>query len=303
MLKKYSAQEIADFLNARLIGDNILITEPTTLEDVKSNCVTFISKETELHNVQDALFIVDPAYKADGDTKNSYILVENPRLAFAYILDKYFVRKYKHNIPRSSTIGTNVIIKENVVIGENVIIEDDVFIGNNSRIDHGVIIYSKTTIGNHCLIEANSVIGNSGLGEIKIESGEYYSMPHVGGVQIADNVKIGSNCTIGRGVISNTIIGYGTKLGPQVNIGHNCLIGNNCLIAGRTHISGSVKIGYSSKLWANCTIKDGISIGDNCTVGIGAIVTNDIESDIMVMGLEALKLKSLVKFKKDTQYK
>ena len=95
----------------------------------------------------------------------------------------------------------------------------------------------------------------------------------------------------------------GTKIGPQVNIGHNSAIGKNCQIAGRTHISGSVKIGNSSKLWANCTIKDGISIGNNCTVGIGAIVTKDIESDITVMGLEALKLKSLVKFKKDSQYK
>ncbi|MFA7090230.1 MAG: DapH/DapD/GlmU-related protein [Arcobacteraceae bacterium] len=126
---------------------------------------------------------------------------------------------------------------------------------------------------------------------------------HLGKVIIEDFIEIGANSTIARGTLNDTIIKKYTKIGPQVNIGHNTFIDENCEIAGRTHTSGSVKIGKNCFIGANCSIKNGIKIGNNCTVGIGAIVTKDIADHVSVMGLEALPLRKLVKFKNEQDYK
>ncbi len=45
-----------------------------------------------------------------------------------------------------------------------------------------------------------------------------------------------------------------------------------------------------------------VCIGDNVVVGIGALVIRDIPSNSKVMGLEAIELKEVEKFKVSTQY-
>lgn len=296
------AKEIASFLNTSLIGEDILINNVCSISKIKKHSLSFISKVNYIEDLNsEALIFINKNYHINKNSKNSYIVVADPRLAFAKIIEKFF---YKHQtgISENATISQDVIIGSNCYIGNNVTIEEGVIIGSNTSIGHNSTILKNVVIGNTCNIGANCVIGNDGLGTAR-DGDELVMIRHLGSVIIEDNVEIGASSTVGRGTLDDTIIKEGTKLGPQVNIGHNTIIDKNCQIAGRSHISGSVKIGYSSKLWANCTIKDGISIGDNCTVGIGAVVTNDIESNITVMGLEALKLKSLVKFKKDSQYK
>jgi len=40
-----------------------------------------------------------------------------------------------------------------------------------------------------------------------------------------------------------------------------------------------------------------VKIGNNLSIGIGSVVTRNIEENVMVMGLNALPLKELVGFK------
>ena len=128
-------------------------------------------------------------------------------------------------------------------------------------------------------------------------------MRHTGNVIIEDSVEIGSNSTVARGVIDSTIIKKHTKIGPQVNIGHNAIIEANCQIAGRAHISGSVHVEENSFIGANCSIKESVKIGHNSKIGIGSVIIRDIKSNSVVLGLEAIDLRSLVKVKKKICYK
>ena len=60
---------------------------------------------------------------------------------------------------------------------------------------------------------------------------------------IGDDVEIGSNSTIDRGAIGDTVIEDGVKIDNLVQIGHNVRIGAHTVIAACVGISGSTTIG------------------------------------------------------------
>lgn len=302
MFDNIEATEISLYMNSKLNGSNILVTRVSSISNVVDNCISFVDKSNYIFDQSKrALIIAIDGYEVEENSNCAFLFSSNPRLDFAKIINKFFYKKEK-GISSKAFISEDAIIGNNCYIGHNVIIEREVIIGNNSYIEHNSTILKNVIIGNDCCVGANCVIGNDGLGTAKDEK-KIVMIRHLGKVIINDNVEIGASSTIGRGTIDDTIIEKGTKIGPQVNIGHNSIIGENCQIAGRTHISGSVKIGNSTQLWANCTIKDGIKIGNSCIVGIGAVVTKNIQDNVTVIGLEALKLRNLVKFKKDNEYK
>ena len=51
--------------------------------------------------------------------------------------------------------------------------------------------------------------------------------------------------------------------------------------------SGRVKLGNNIYIGRDVTILKGVSIGDNCVIGLGSIVTSDIPSDSVAVGAPA----------------
>ncbi|MFY9085526.1 UDP-3-O-(3-hydroxymyristoyl)glucosamine N-acyltransferase [Aliarcobacter cryaerophilus] len=303
-MNKIDSSSIAIFLNTNLIGENIIIDDVVSLNNLKQNTLSFISKYGYEDDIsKKALLIVDESFKIDKNSKNSYIRTKNPRLSFARVIEEFLYEKKSSFISDSSNIANNVKLGSNVYIGHNVTIENGCMIGDNTIIEHNVVILKNCTIGNNCKINPGVIIGDDGLGSLKDENGNLIMLRHLGKVIVEDFVEIGANTTIARGTLDNTIIKKYTKIGPQVNIGHNTFIDENCEIAGRTHTSGSVKIGKRCFLGANCSIKESIKIGDDCTVGIGSVVIKNVLNNTKVMGLEALNLRDIVKFKNKNNYK
>jgi len=99
---------------------------------------------------------------------------------------------------------------------------------------------------------------------------------HYHGLQIHDNVWIGSNCTLDRGRVHDTIIGQGTKIDNGVHISHNCVIGKNCIIGTGAAILGSCEIGDNAEIWSNAVIHQGIIIGKGSVVGANSYIRKNI---------------------------
>lgn len=57
--------------------------------------------------------------------------------------------------------------------------------------------------------------------------------------------------------------------------------------------SGQVKIGNNVFFTRNCTVLKGVTIGDNCIIGFGAVVTRDIPANSVVVGCPARVISSL----------
>lgn len=62
--------------------------------------------------------------------------------------------------------------------------------------------------------------------------------------------------------------------------------------------SAKVKIGNNVYFGNNCTVIKGVTIGDNCIIGTGSIVTKDIPSNSVVAGVPAKVIYSLDEYYK-----
>uniref|UniRef100_UPI00404AC516 acyltransferase n=1 Tax=Flavobacterium sp. TaxID=239 RepID=UPI00404AC516 len=115
-------------------------------------------------------------------------------------------------------------------------------------------------------------------------------------VRIWDNVHIdspskliiGNNVSINRGTIINA--GGGISIGNDVLIGPNVVIysqnhrfrDNKLKIVNQGYDLKEVVIGNNVWIAANVIILPGVSIGDNCVIAAGAIITKSVMSTTIV---------------------
>ena len=237
------ASDIASFLGEELEGIDISVNSVSSFLNLKENTLVFINKEFSLSNVKNLLVICKKKDYEKNTKKSgiSYICCENPRLAFAKVVQKFFVIKKQPYVSKSALISQDAIIHPSVSIGENCVIGSGVSINQGTIILNNVVISDNVKIGKFCFIKSNSVIGEDGFGFDFDENRVPTRLPHLGSVFIDDNVEIGSINTIQKGTIDNTIINSNTKLSDHVHIAHNCNIGENCIISAHAQICGSVK--------------------------------------------------------------
>lgn len=239
---------------------------------------------SKLRDFTPQIILVDQQLPISEIENKFLIRVEEPRIRYAKFLIDFlgdqFEMRYDPGILRKPQIGNatrafsgswlgNCLIGENCVIMSNCFISDDV------------------SIGNDVIVMPNAVIGTDGFGFTDINMPSMKRFPHFGRVIIADGVEIGSNSTIDRGALEDTIVGSNTKINSNVHIGHNVKIGKNVVIGGNVHVSGSVIIGDGTYIAPGVVIRDRIMIGDNCFIGMGAVVIEDVEDNDIVYGVPA----------------
>ena len=193
-------------------------------------------------------------------------------------------------------IGKNVSIGEETHVGSNTIIGSNVVIGNNCVIGSSVSI-KNSLLGPYVHIQDGSRIGVKGFGFIPIKQ-KNLRTPQIGKVVLEEGVEIGSNCTIDRGSVTDTIVGKNTFLDNQVHLAHNVKIGENCMIAGQVGIAGSTIVGNNVMIGGQAGVSGHLKIGNNVKIGGGSGVINDIADNNQVMGYPAVNLKEFVKQRK-----
>jgi len=279
----------------------------------------------DFKNSKSTAIIVNHKF-SDASLDKTLIRVDNPVYAYIQILELFHESKKDkigiHEtaiISSKATIGNNVYIGPYTVIDDNVIIGDSCYIGvschinkntiigKHTKINSNVSIYNNISIGNDVIIESGSVIGSHGFG-LTFHNGENHIIPHLGKVIIEDKVWVGSNCSIDRGTINNTIIGTGTKMDNLIQIAHNVKIGKHCVIAGQSAIAGSTVIGDYVTIAGQVGIIGHLSIGDKCTIASKSQVTKSLKNNSFVSGIPARDHKKNLKLnaqfnKLDTLYK
>ncbi len=176
-----------------------------------------------------------------------------------------------------SSIGDGSAIDHGVRIGSHVTIGDHVVIGHGTVIHSGVRILDKTNIGQNVLIYPNAVIGADGFGHT-FRQGRYEKIFHQGRVVIGDNVEIGSNCTIDKGVIGDTIIGEGVKLDNLIHIAHGVTIDPHVVIAAQTGVSGSVSIGSYSVIGGQVGVVGHVHIAEGSQIQAKSGIASDLSA-------------------------
>lgn len=162
--------------------------------------------------------------------------------------------------------------------------------GDEVSIHPSAVVHHEVLIGNRVKVAANAVLGAEGLEFTRQPNGTLKKRPHLSWLILEDDVEVGANTTVQKGLDRPTIIGAGTKIGPNCNIGHQANIGKHCLITGSTMLAGSVTIGDRSYIGPHSIIRNGVKIGKNAFVGLGSVVTKDVPDNGKVVGSPAISI-------------
>lgn len=158
------------------------------------------------------------------------------------------------------------MIGDNAIIRSGAIIYPNVKIGNNFKTGHNILIRDEVEIGDNVLVGTNVVIeGRVKIGNnVSIQTGAYIPTD----VVIEDNVFIGPHA-----VMTNDKYPI-RELGLKIKES----------LAGR--LTGPI-IRKGASLGANCTILPGVEIGEGAMVAAGSVVTKDVGSWKLAIGIPA----------------
>jgi UDP-3-O-[3-hydroxymyristoyl] glucosamine N-acyltransferase len=160
---------------------------------------------------------------------------------------------------------------------------DDVSVGEDTVIGPRVVCYAGSRIGKRVVLKAGAVIGGDGFGYLSGTSG-HTRIPHVGACILEDDVEIGSNSTVDRGSVDDTVIGRGSKLDNLVHVGHNVRIGARCLLMAGVGVAGSTRVGDGAILAGHVGVTDHLRIGAGARIAAKSAVFGDVEPGLVISG-------------------
>ena len=145
-------------------------------------------------------------------------------------------------------------------IDKTATIDEGAQIGESSKVWHYSHILSGSKIGANCIIGQNVMIGPE--------------------VVVGDNCKIQNNVSLYKGVL----VEQGVFIGPSAvftNVKTPRAFIDRKTEFEKTHIKQGATIG------ANATIVCGVTLGEYCLIGAGAVVTTSVPDYALILGVPA----------------
>jgi UDP-3-O-[3-hydroxymyristoyl] glucosamine N-acyltransferase len=291
-----TASQIAASVDGSLEGPDAEVTGLGVLDSAAAGQLGFatetaVETDAAARAARNGAVLLVP-HSAPGFAHGSVIRVDNPRGAFAEAVRRFFAPPVTPGVASTAIIHPTARIAASAHVGEYTVIEKGVVIGAGTEVRNHVVIAAGVEIGENCLIKSHAVIGEEGFGIDKDAAGDNVRLPHVGSVRIDDHVEIGAFTTICSGTILPTTIGHHTKIDDHVHVSHNCRIGENVIITACAEISGSTEVGDRAWLGPNMSALQGVVIGADALVGVGAVVTKSVPPGDVWFGNPARRMRS-----------
>lgn len=285
-----SLKTIAELINAKFIGDeNFQVFGTNEIHRVKAGEIVFVNHPKYYDKAlnSDATIILIDKEVACPEGK-ALLVSDDPFRDFNKI------NKHYQGIQTFETTGNNTIVGENCKIHPSVVIGNDAKIGNNCMIFPNVVIGDRTVIGDNCIIQAGTVLGGDAFYYNKNADG-YRKMLSVGNVILEDDVEIGVNCCIDRGVTDSTIIKKGSKLDNLIQIGHDTVLGERTLVASGAMIAGCCIIEDDVQIWGQVGMASGKRVGKGAVLLGKTGVNRDLEGGKTYFGSLAEEFRDYLK--------
>ncbi len=172
-------------------------------------------------------------------------------------------------------VGDGARIGARCFIGPGSVIERNAVIGDDTKLVARVFVGHDVIFGARCIVQPGAVVGADGFG-FAPEKGTWVKVPQVGRVTVGDDVEIGSNTTIDRGALEDTVIEEGVKLDNLIMIAHNVRIGAHSAIAACTGIAGSAVLGKRCIIGGRGGVTGHVTLCDDVVVLGTSFVSHSI---------------------------
>jgi UDP-3-O-[3-hydroxymyristoyl] glucosamine N-acyltransferase len=304
-----SIAELAAQFSARLVGDGqVEVSGLAPLSDASPHHLAFLAnplyRKEALNSKAGCLIVSEADYEflshseSACKTKN-FLVTQNPYALFARISQDFEKKSTPSStvgihpsavieegaiVAKSASIGPFCHIGKSAKVGPNTILKGHVSLGLGASIGSHALIYPNVTIYNDCqlgdrtIIHSGTVIGSDGFGFAPdLAAGEWVKVPQVGRVVIGHDVEIGSNTSVDRGALGDTVIEDGCKIDNLVQIAHNVHIGSLTVVAGNTAIAGSTRIGKMCMIGGSSSFSGHLTIADRTTISGGTTIIRSID--------------------------
>ena len=194
-------------------------------------------------------------------------------------------------------IGLGSSVGDRCVLHPHVTVYPDVSIGADCEIHSGAHLRQGVRLGDCVVIQSGAVIGGEGFGYAFLPDGRRVRIPHRCGVELGNEVEVGSNSTIDAAhpghprhghAEGGTRIGAETKLDNLVQIGHGVAIGERSTVCASAAVSGGVRVGNGVYLGGGTIYGGGSEIGDGSFVGAGSGVLGTWPPGSQLLGRPAV---------------
>ena len=292
----YTLAEIVERLGGEVHGDaSTRVSQIATLSSAQPHQISFLANlkyRSQLAGSAEGAFIM--GRDAAQASSKPRIIADNPYTYFARV-SALFNPSYTAvpGVHSSAVVHPEACIADDASIGANAVVEQGAKIGAGSIIGAGSVVGRDCIIGSACLLYANvtvyhgsvigdrvilhsgCVIGSDGFG-LAPDDGRWLKIPQIGSVVIGNDVEIGSNTTVDRGALDDTVIEEGVKLDNQIQIAHNVRIGAHTAIAACTGIAGSAKIGAHCTIGGAAMIFGHIEIAERVNISTNTLITKSL---------------------------
>ncbi len=292
-----SLGELAASFGCELIGDpSAIVNDVASLRHATPESLTFLANSSYRADLSSTRAAAVVLRAQDASACSVAALVsENPYATYArmaaLVCPEPAIEAGVHasavvastaSVAASAQVAANVVVGarssvgDDSYVGPGSVIGPDCVIGDNSRLMANVTIVQNVRIGSRCMLHPGAVIGSDGFGNAMTAQG-WVKVPQLGGVSIGDDVEIGSNTTVDRGAIGDTVIEDGVRLDNLVMIAHNVHIGAHTAMAALTGIAGSTTIGKRCMFAGASGAVGHIRICDDVTVMAKSFLTKDVD--------------------------
>jgi UDP-2-acetamido-3-amino-2,3-dideoxy-glucuronate N-acetyltransferase len=145
-------------------------------------------------------------------------------------------------------------------IHETAVVDSGAQIGNGTKVWHFCHVSGTARIGENCVLGQNVFLGNNSI--------------------LGNNVKVQNNVSVYEGVVCEDDV----FLGPSM-VFTNVI--NPRSAVNRKNEFKTTLVKKGATIGANSTIVCGITLGEYCFIGAGAVITKDVKPYALMIGVPA----------------
>jgi acetyltransferase-like isoleucine patch superfamily enzyme len=214
--------------------------------------------------------IIGPCSIGAGTIAGANVIIGHP--AKASILA---VRSFATS--RGSSVGRDCILRSGTVIYE------DAILGDELQTAHQVVIRERTRIGDHCVLGSGTVVREGAVLGSHVRAMEF--------VVIAENAQLGDGIFIGPHVTFTAGRHLTAALEATGRMTHQAAADLEAAFWKKP----SVVVADGVRIGAHAVLLAGITLGKDCVIAAGAVVSNDVPPGMVAAGNPARVLPPFVK--------
>jgi UDP-3-O-[3-hydroxymyristoyl] glucosamine N-acyltransferase len=279
------AHEVAAALGLGCDGPDVVLAGVAPLDEAGADALAFASPGPR--SIQTGAGGVFATTAVAGPTP---LLTADPLASFCQLLATAFPEPP----PAADRIHPSARIHSSARLHPGVVVGADCDVGPDCELFPNVVLYPRVRLGARVRIHAGAVLGADGFRYHPTPRGPL-KVPHIGGVVVGDDVEIGANSCVDRGMLGDTTIGRGAKLDNLVQVGHNGRIGAWAILVAQVGLSGSVTVGDGAILAGQVGVKDHVTIGAGARLGARSAVHTDIPAGETWLGEPARPVRDAMK--------